>query len=126
MKIKRAVSAIFTTMSLLSFGLVTLSIHAQETEAKAIPDQCKNQSAEEELSMEELKECFKSFKQAYQVMHPEEFENMNSSYEPQMYEPQMKPASYEPQMKPTSYEPQMRSSGYEPQMKTGANSKLRK
>lgn len=120
MKIKKAFSAILAAISLFSFGLFSTNIHAEEAEAKPIPDQCKNQSAEEELSMEELKECFKSFKQAYQVMHPEEFEGLNSSYEPQMYEPQMKPASYEPQMKTTGYEPQMKPASYEPQMMKGS------
>lgn len=98
-----------------------------------IPDQCQNPDAEEELELEDLKECLRSYKQAFQLLKPDE-DGINYyepqmrptnkvSYEPQMrsngYEPQMKPASYEPQMRPTnkvSYEPQMRPAGYEPQM----------
>ena len=97
---------------------------ATASDTHEIPDQCRNPGVEEELELEDLKECFRSYKQAFQLLNPDE-DGINH-YEPQMrtggkisYEPQMKPVSYEPQMRPTnkvSYEPQMRPAGYEPQM----------
>lgn len=106
------------------FGFGT-SLQASEITLNPIPDHCKNVGVEEELGWEDLKECFKSYKQAFQILNPEQ-DGENNYYEPQMksegYEPQMHPTgkvSYEPQMKPTnkvSYEPQMRPASYEPQM----------
>ncbi len=108
---------------LLGFGV---SLQANEVTLNPIPDHCKNVGVEEELELEDLKECFRSYKQAFEILNPEQELGENNHYEPQMrsvgYEPQMRPtnkSAYEPQMKPTnkvSYEPQMRPAGYEPQM----------
>lgn len=113
---------------ILGFLIVTsvfTHLKANETNSIEIPEHCGILSAEEDLSIDDLRECFKIYKQAYEAKQSVEAEeNSEKSYEPQMkpaaYEPQMKPAAYEPQMRPTAYEPQMKPAAYEPQMRPAA------
>ncbi len=119
----------------LLLGIFSFSIPISNTQADEIkiPDRC-GLLASEQLNIDELKECLRFYKEAYDASHPEEAENQKrfengeeiAGYEPQMMKNNQNIRGYEPQMHPASYEPQMKSNnqnirGYEPQMYKGYN-----
>ena len=118
----------FWAITLMVGLFYSFPLLARENNPIEIPEQCGIASENDDLSMEDLKECLKIYRQVYEANHPEAEAKEASS---ESYEPQMKPASYEPQMikgnqgRTRGYEPQMKPASYEPQMMRGNQGRTR-